>query len=63
MADVLGKSFEIFLKEVMPDILAGYSDNKDFVKLEVTKLMKSIVMSLSGFAVKQLIPLFLQGIR
>lgn len=52
MADVLGKSFEIFLKVVMPDILAGYSDPKDFVKLEVTKLMKSIVMSLSGFAVK-----------
>lgn len=63
MADVLGKSFEIFLKDVMPDILAGYSDAKDFVKFEVAKLMKSVVMSLSGFAVKQLIPLFLKGIQ
>ncbi len=52
MADVLGKSFEVFLRVVMPDILTAYSDNKDYVKVEVAKLMKSVVMRLSGFAVK-----------
>lgn len=52
MADVLGKSFELFLSAVMPDILAGYSDAKDFVKIEVVKLMKAVVGRLSGYAVK-----------
>ena len=62
LAFSLGKSIEIHLKVIIPQVLAAFADPKEPVRLAAQEAMKVIMKNLSGHAVKKLMPIFLDQI-
>jgi hypothetical protein len=59
----LGKSFEIFLEKVIDNILSQFADSKEEVRIASKQAMKAVMKNLSGYAVKKLLPVFIEGIQ
>jgi len=55
----LGKSLEPHLNNVMDNVLQSFADSKEEVRVAAKRTMKVIMGQLSGFAVKQLLPVFI----
>ena len=47
----------------MDNVLQSFADPKEEVRNAAKRTMKVIMGQLSGFAVKQLLPVFIQGIK
>jgi len=59
MSYSMGHSFEVYLPQVFPSILACISDNKEVVRSGATNALKTIMSKFSNFAIKQALPQFL----
>jgi citrate lyase gamma subunit len=60
----LGKSFEIYMERVVPQVLSAFSDNKATVRTAGKDALDCIMLNISGYCVKKLIStIFLHGIE
>jgi hypothetical protein len=59
----LGKSFELYLVKVIDNILSQFADVKEEVRTASKQAMKAVMKNLSGYAVKQILPIFIEGIQ
>jgi len=58
----LGKAFEPNIKEVIPNILTSISDAREPVRSCANATNKQIVQNFSNHAIKQVVPMFLEGL-
>lgn len=52
----------MFLDKVVPKLLLGYADHREPVRDAAHQAMKVIMGNLSGYAVKNLVPKFIDGL-
>jgi len=59
----LGKSFEMYIDRILPFIMQAISDVKDQVRKTAVHSVKRIMPQLSMYAIKRVLPIFLQGLE
>ena len=59
----LNRSFEVYIHSIIQNILSTFADPKEPVRLAAKVAMKTIMASLSGYAVSNILPVFIEGIQ
>lgn len=58
----LGKVFEMYVERILPDIMQSIADPKEPVRRAALQANRTIMSKLSNHAIKQVLPIFLQGL-
>lgn len=62
LAISLGKVFEMSVERILPDIMQSIADPKEPVRRAALQANRTIMSKLSNHAIKQVLPIFLQGL-
>lgn len=59
----MGHSFEVFLPNIFPNVLAQIADQKEQVRNVALGTLKTIMSMFSNYAIKQALPQFLSELK